>query len=180
MKDRKLATRYARALLSTLPDAGSQDRADTFLAALASSIADNRALREFLLDPAATHAAKARALRAIADGQGGGKGMGNFLETIVVHGRLPILDAIAEVFHDERERAQGIVTATLSTAAPIPDDLRARATQALERLSGRKVNLKVEVDPTLLGGARAQVGSMVYDGSIRTQLDRLRARLAEE
>ena len=51
---------------------------------------------------------------------------------------------------------------------------------ALERLAGRKVHLTTAVDPALLGGAIARVGSMVYDGSLRTQLARLRRTMGEE
>jgi F-type H+-transporting ATPase subunit delta len=143
-------------------------------------MSDMRELRDFLFDPAVTNAAKTSALSAIAAGADAGKGVTNLLATIVVHGRLRSLPSIAEVFHQEREKAQGIVTATLTAARSLPADLQARAAAALEKLSGRKVNLKVEVDPRLLGGASARIGSMVYDGSIRTQLDRLRTRLAEE
>ena len=80
----------------------------------------------------------------------------------------------------EREAGQGMVSATLTTAAPLTPELKARAVSALERLSGRKVNLTTEVDPGLLGGAVTQVGSMVYDGSLMTQLARLRRTMGEE
>jgi F-type H+-transporting ATPase subunit delta len=50
----------------------------------------------------------------------------------------------------------------------------------LEKLSGRKVNLTVAVDPSLLGGAITQIGSMVYDGSLKTQLARLRKTMGED
>ena len=59
-------------------------------------------------------------------------------------------------------------------------ELEVRAASALEKLSGRKVNLTIEIDPSLLGGAVAQVGSMVYDGSLKTQLARLRRTMGEE
>jgi F-type H+-transporting ATPase subunit delta len=180
MKDRKLATRYARALLGALPDAGQQDRAGVFLDGLAAGLAGDPALRDFLLDPAITTSKKTEALRAVARAQGAPESIGSFLATIADHGRLANLPSIASVFRDERERAQGVVTASLTTAAPIPADLRARAQAALERISGRKVNLEIDVDPSLLGGAVSKVGSMVYDGSIKTQLARLRARLGEE
>jgi F-type H+-transporting ATPase subunit delta len=90
------------------------------------------------------------------------------------------LPTMALVFGEERERAQGIVSGTLTTAAPIGDDLASRAADALTRLSGRRVQLRLRLDPEILGGAVAQVGSMVYDGSVRTQLDRLRQRIAKE
>jgi F-type H+-transporting ATPase subunit delta len=99
---------------------------------------------------------------------------------VVDNARLASLPSIAEVFHLERESGQGMVSATMTVAAPLAPELRTRAASALERLSGRKVNLTIEVDPGLLGGAVTQVGSMVYDGSLKTQLARLRRTMGEE
>ena len=180
MKDRKLATRYARALLGALPDPGLQDRAGAFLDGLGASIEGDAALRAFLFEPAVSTPKKVAALRAAAKAQGAPEFVGSFLETVAAHGRLVNLPSIAEVFRDERERSQGVVSATVTAAAPVPADLRARMQAALEKLSGKKVNLEIDVDPSLLGGAVSKVGSMVYDGSIKTQLARLRARLGEE
>lgn len=180
MKDRKLATRYARALLATLTESADQDRAGEFLEALSRSLRENAELRGVLLDPACPAAAKTRALQALAATHAAPPTVGNFLTTVAAHGRLGNLVSIAEVFQEEREKAQGILTGTLTTAAPISAELEMRAASALTRLSGRRVNLKVDVDPGLMGGAIARVGSMVYDGSIRTQLDRLHKRVGEE
>jgi F-type H+-transporting ATPase subunit delta len=180
MKDRKLATRYARALIGALPDAGLQDRAGAFLDGLGDSIEGDAALRAFLFDPAVSTPKKVEALRAVVRVQGAPELLGSFLETVAAHGRLANLPSIAEVFRDERERSQGVVSATMTAAAPVPADLRARVQAALEKLSGKKVNLEIDVDPSLLGGAVSKIGSMVYDGSIKTQLARLRARLGEE
>ena len=73
-----------------------------------------------------------------------------------------------------------LVSATLTTATPMAPELAARAAAALEKLVGRKVNLQTQIDPALLGGAVTQVGSMVYDGSLKTQLARLRRTMGEE
>ncbi len=179
MRDRKLATRYARALVGALPDTTAQNVADDFLTALAQGIRRNAEMRGYLLDPGNTAAEKTAFLQRIAALKGAPDHMGRFLATIVAHGRVASLPSIAERFHEEREAAQGAITATLATSAPINAELRARASAALEKLSGRKVNLEIELDSGLLGGAVARMGSMVYDGSLKTQLSRLRRTMGE-
>lgn len=179
MRNRKLAARYARALLDALPDDAHKQNADAFLAALADAMQASRELRDLLLDPAVPRSAKRSALEQIARQQQMPRMIENFLHAVVDHGRTAMLPEIAVVFHEERERTMGIVPATLTTAVPLADDLRQRARQALERLSGRKVNLSFDVEPDLIGGAVARVGSTVYDGSLRTQLVRLRKQMAE-
>ena len=180
MRDRKLATRYARALLGALPDAPAQNTADEFLSALRDALRDGDEIRGFLLNPAIPQTSKLALLEKLASARRAPEGLTRFLATVVAHGRLAQLASIAEVFHEERERAQGSISATLTAAAPMSRELQARATAALERLSGRKINLKVEIDSRLLGGAVARVGSMVYDGSLETQLQRLRRSMGEE
>jgi len=180
MKDRKLATRYARALLSALAGPAEQDRADEFLGALAVSMKTNGEFREFLLDPAGSVSAKKSLLEKLCATRGLPDRVKTFLGMIVENARLANLPSIAEVFHLEREAGQGIVSATLTTAAPLSPELTNRAAKALEKLSGRKVNLTIQLDPGLLGGAVAQVGSTLYDGSLKTQLARLRRTMGED
>ena len=180
MRDRKLATRYSRALLGALPDAAEQNLVDEFLRALADSVRANADLRAFFLDPATSTGAKKSALEKLCAVRGLPDRVKTFLGLVLDNGRLANLTSIAEVFHLERESGQGAVSATLTAAAPLTPELQARAKTALEKLSERRVNLKVEIDPELLGGAVTQVGSMVYDGSLKTQLARLRRTMGEE
>ena len=180
MRDRKLATRYARALLGALATPAEQNLADEFLTALANSVTQNAELRGFFLDPANPTSAKKTLLTNLCAARNIPDRVKTFLEMIVDNARLANLPSIAEVFHLERESGQGAVSATLSVAAPLTPELQARAKIALEKLSERRVNLKVEIDPELLGGAVTQVGSMVYDGSLKTQLARLRRTMGEE
>lgn len=180
MKDRRLAVRYARALLSALPDPEHAAAADTFLAGMREGMQTSPDLRRFLLDPAIPKNRRREVLRELAQARNLPLEVGNFLATVVDHNRAAALPTIAEVFHEERETRLGIVPAEISTATPMPDDQRQRAQSALERLTGRKITLTCRVDPDLLGGAVTRIGSKIYDGSLRTQLTQLRNRMAQE
>jgi F-type H+-transporting ATPase subunit delta len=180
MKDRKLAARYSRALLAALPDADAAAKADAFLAAVASSMQSMPDLRDVFLNPAVSRREKRAVLTSLAEGQGMPRQVASFLLTVADHGRLEALPVIAAVFHEEREAAAGVVPAVVTTASPLGPELEERTRRALERLTGRKVSLKTEVEPALLGGAVTRIGSMVYDGTLRTQLAKLRRRMSEE
>lgn len=180
MKDRKLATRYARALLSAIPDPDRARETDLFLSALREAIEESATFRDLLLDPATARARRKGMLRELARSGDQPPQVENFLATIVDNNRAASLPSIARVFHEELQKRMGVVAVEITSAAPLPDDLHARARQALERATGRKVRLETSVDPSLIGGAVTRVGSVVYDGSLRTQLERLRRRMAEE
>ena len=105
--------------------------------------------------------------------------MGNFFATLVDNNRIGALDAIAVVFHEERERQQGIVAAEMTTATPISEEMKQRAKGVLERVTGAKVRLTCRVEPAVIGGAVTKIGSTVYDGSLRSQLEQLKRRMAE-
>lgn len=180
MKDRKLATRYARALLAAIPDPATSERIGEFLAALGTTLETSRPVREALEDPATPRSARMKALQGLARGQNLPKELEAFLGTVVDHGRIDVLPAIAEVYRELREASQGVVAATITTAQPMTPEMHDRARRALETMTGKKVRLTTEVDATLIGGAVTQVGSMVYDGSLRTQLASLRRLMAQE
>jgi F-type H+-transporting ATPase subunit delta len=104
----------------------------------------------------------------------------NLLDILVDNSRVAAMPSIASVFHDELERAQGVVSAEMTTAAPLDDAMKQRARTAVEKLTGRRVHLSYRVEPELIGGAVTRVGSMVYDGSLRTHIARLRRRMASQ
>lgn len=180
MTDRKLAARYARALLGTLPDSGRAAAADAFLSALADQITSTHELRDVLLNPAYPRSARKRALEELASAHGVASEVGRFLGILLDNGRLLLLPTIAIAFRREREAATGVVEATITTAQPLTPDLRQKAETSIARLTGRRVRLEEQVDGSLLGGAVTRVGSMVYDGSLKTQLARLRRRMSQE
>jgi F-type H+-transporting ATPase subunit delta len=74
---------------------------------------------------------------------------------------------------------QRVVRAEVTTAAPLSQERVAQIEQRLAALTGRTVDMKTNVDPTIIGGVVTRIGSTVYDGSIATQLTKLRDRLIE-
>jgi F-type H+-transporting ATPase subunit delta len=180
MRDRKLAVRYARALLSALPDPSQAEAADRFLTGLSTAMDDSAKFRDMMLDPGFSNTKRKAILRRMVSQAGLPSQLGNFMETLVDHRRAASLPSIATLFHELREQSQGIVPAEIATATPLSADLQQRAQGAVERLTGRKVRLSCRLEPRLLGGAVTKIGSVVYDGSLRTQLAELRRRMAEE
>mgnify|MGYP001828874919 CR=1 FL=1 len=180
MKDRKLATRYAKALLAAMPDPATRERIAAFLQALGSTLETSRAVADALKDPATPPSARLRVLQDLARTQQMPEPFDEFLATLVDHGRIQQLPTIAEVYRELREAEVGIVAATITTASPMTPELEQRARRALETMTGKRVRLTVEVDADLIGGAVTQIGSMVYDGSLRTQLESLRREMAQE
>lgn len=180
MRDRKLAARYARALLSVLPDPAEAERADRFLITLADAMERSEEFRRVMLDPAIGRDERRRVLEMLAARSGLGEKMRNFLGTLVDNNRSGSIPSIAEVFHEVREEAAGIVAAEMTTAFPLPADLQQRASDAIQQLTGSKVRLECKVDADLVGGAVTRIGGTVYDGSLKTQLGQLHMRMVQE
>ena len=102
----------------------------------------------------------------------------NLLRLLIEHRRTSQMPDIRREFDQMADEAQGIVHATLTTAIALDDDERQRYEQELARRLDRTVRLEYRRDPDLIGGATIQIGDHLIDGSVRTQLDRLRQRLA--
>ena len=180
MRDRKLASRYARALLGAIPDAQSREATDQFLASLAEAIQSSESLRAALFDPAVPRPVRTKALQEVSGSAGVPDLVAKFLALLVERGRLTALPSIAQVFHELHEAEAGIVPAEVTSATPLTDGLQQRIGAALEKASGARVRLVCRVDPGILGGAVARVGTFVFDGSLRTQLNRLRKHMTQD
>lgn len=102
----------------------------------------------------------------------------NLLRLVIEHHRTAEMPEIRREFDRMADEAQGIVNATLTTAVNLSDGDRQRYEQELSKRLDRKVRLEHRRDPGLIGGATIQIGDRLIDGSVRTQLDRLRQRLA--
>lgn len=179
MKDRKLAVRYARALLSSLPS-GTAQPVEGFLTALGDAMSGSAELGDSIKDPAVARSRRLEMLQSLAKHYNLPVEFERFLAVVVDHGRIGNLPEIGEVFRDLREEREGIVRATVTTALPMSQELRDRTRSALESMTGKRIRLTCDVQSDLIGGAVTRVGSKVYDGTLRTQLNLLKRRMVEE
>ncbi|HEY8735932.1 MAG TPA: F0F1 ATP synthase subunit delta [Candidatus Dormibacteraeota bacterium] len=101
----------------------------------------------------------------------------NLLRLLVEHGRTNEIHQIRAEFERLADEASGIVHATVTTAIDLDPDDRRRYQQALARKLDRKVNVNFRTDPSVVGGAAIQIGDHLVDGTVRTQLARLRQEL---
>ena len=101
----------------------------------------------------------------------------NLLRTMLTHYRLHHLAAVYEQFRREMNERKGLIVAEVTTAAEVGAAEQAKLGRTLEQITGKQVEFKFKTDPSLIGGVVTRIGSIVYDGSVRSQLQEIRERL---
>lgn len=178
MARKELIRGYAEALFSVAAAEDVLDTVEEELFRFARSLEREQRLREALTDPALPAQRKRAVLQDLL-GERANPHTVNLLAFIVEQGRARDLPAIVdELVALAAERRQAAV-AEVRTAVPLDPEHRERLAEVLGRATGKRVELKVVVDPTVVGGVVARVGDQVIDGSIRRRLELARERLSE-
>jgi F-type H+-transporting ATPase subunit delta len=102
----------------------------------------------------------------------------NFFAVLIDHGRIPMLEQIARQFEREMNSQLGFVEADIASSRQLSVEEKQGLELQVEQLTGKKVRAKYVTNPELLGGAVVRVGSTIYDGSVRGQLQKLKEQLA--
>ncbi len=167
---------YAKALFEIARAEGSLDEVEDELFRFARSYESSDALRNALTDDMIPAAKR----QAIVEDLLGGKATPTttqLVSMVVGSGRGSDLPAIIDILVARASSSKNLEVAEARTAVPLTPDQEDRLRAALANATGKQVNLKVVVDPSVLGGIIATVGDTVIDGSVRTRLDQLKARL---
>jgi F-type H+-transporting ATPase subunit delta len=177
-----IVSRYASALADIVTGPSGMDSAQvvqqlrSFEALLAGSVA----LQNALASPAVAAGRKRAVVRKLADQLGLAKIARNFLLVLTDHHRLLALTPMIDAFEIQLDERLGFVRAEISSARDLEERQKTGLAEQLSRLTGKKVRARYAVEPELIGGVVARIGSTVYDGSVRGQLDTLGRKLAAE
>ena len=171
--------RYARALESVVLEHNlSRDQVKAQLEGFLAAYADSAPLREVLGDPSIPQEQKVRLLDALGGRLGMDKTVRNFVAVVTAHERLPELHEMVDAYLRLADKDGGIAEAEVTSARPLDAEGRRTLEASIAQLTGEpRVRATYRDDPGLLGGAVVKVGSTVYDGSVRGQLEQMRQRM---
>ena len=175
-----LARRYARALLDIGVSKGTFEQLGSELDDLAAMYSGSRDLAEALTNPVFPMSRRRQTLVAVLDAAKVSPITKNFAMLLLERERVSYLPAFARELRDMVDEKAGRVRAVVTSAKALTKEHVTQIQAALERASGKKVQLERREDPALLGGVVAKIGDVVYDGSIRTQLEQMRERFLQD
>jgi F-type H+-transporting ATPase subunit delta len=178
-----VATRYANALADVVTAAHSTltpERAMSELNAFDSTVRDSHELAAALETPAIPASRKKAVVGRIAEKLGFSPIMRNFLFVLIDKRRTGSLREIIYAFEAALDERNGVVPAEISAAGDMSEAERKALAAELEKLTGKRIRMTFAVNPSLIGGVVAKVGSVVYDGSVRGSLQSLERRLSAE
>jgi F-type H+-transporting ATPase subunit delta len=168
----RFARPYARAFLESMPAGYDVDAFLEAASSVARAIAADRRLRNFFASPSVPVDAKRGALAELAR-RGGVDEFGQRLLRLALDNRRILGSSeIVSAIREASDRRQGVVEASVTVAAPLLDGDHERIRQALARQLGRRVRMRVQVDPKILAGFVARVGSEVFDASAERAIER--------
>lgn len=177
MKPIALARRYAKALLDLASEEGVADKSQEALDALAQALGFKEEIGQYLLSPLLPANRRRSAAVAVARELGAPALVGKFVDLLARKGRLDLAPEIASAYRDLADRRSGRVRATVTSPQPLSAQVREALHRKLSEISGGDVVLEIEEDPEILGGIKVRMGDVVYDASVRRQLETLRERL---
>ncbi|HEY6351397.1 MAG TPA: ATP synthase F1 subunit delta [Candidatus Angelobacter sp.] len=175
-----VSSRYARAFVEVIIDVRlDPDRALQELTAMTELLKSNPELRTVLQNPSVPHPQKLKVLDSIISLLGASKVLRNFVAVLIDHRRLGQMEEIAEKFRHELNERLGIAEAQVSSSRELGREERQMLEQQIAAVTGKSVRATYSRDASLLGGATVRIGSILYDGSVRGQLRRIKEQMAQ-
>ncbi|MDP7113238.1 MAG: ATP synthase F1 subunit delta [Myxococcota bacterium] len=175
-----VARRYARALFELAVEGDISGQVEADLRDFVQTLEDQPELGSALLNPAISTGVRRNVVDSLLPRSGYQQITRNFLRLLVDKNRIDHLAAIVREYRGLSDEQQGRVRAEVRSAVALPDADLKRLTDQLGRITGKQVLMSHRVEPGLIGGMVTAVGGLVFDGSLRTQLDHLRDRLLRD
>ena len=174
-----VASTYARAFADVIFDARlDAARALGGLRQIAGLYSESAELRRVLENPAVPADQKRKLLDAIVQRGGIERPVRNLVAVLMDHRRLPFLSRIVEQLEKELDARLGFTEAQISSARELGDAEKRTLENQIEKTTGKKVRANYGLDPSLLGGAVVRIGSTIYDGSVKGQLERIKEAIS--
>lgn len=180
MSVQAVARRYAAALADVVTSRGESQHVREELSAWEAMMQANTQLIEIFRHPTIPQEQKRGVLNELLKRSSVSPTTANFLQVLLQNHRLADLSEINRQFTQELDRRAGVVNAEVITARPIPREAQESLRARLAELTGRSVRLQFEVDDDLIGGVVTRIGSTMYDGSVRSQLQQIKQKMVGE
>lgn len=170
---------YARAFVDVVIDR-KLDAAKTLKEAqsIAALVASSKDLRQVWEAPSIPPDQKRKLLDAIVAREKISRELRNFIAVLIDKGRMHFLSAIVKQFEQDLNERLGFAVAEITSAHDLNDTERRTLESEVEKLTGKKVRANYAKDASILGGAVVRIGSTIYDGSVKGQLEKLREQLS--
>ena len=178
MSVQTIARRYAAALADVALERGEARDVQTELMTWAELLQANANLREVFANPTIALDQKRAVLNKLIEIAKPRATTANFLKVLLQNQRLTELGEINRRFAQILDERAGMIAATVTTARVVPHDAQQKLHDKLSTLTGKKVRIDFATDPEIIGGLVTRIGSTVYDGSVRSQLQQIKERMA--
>ena len=175
-----IAKRYGKALAEVSLKLGQHERVGQELAQFEELLQAHRDLQLFYANPAIPLPKKKAATDELLSRLGFENTTANFISVLVDKHRIGYFSEIRRTFQEALNEHLGIVQAEVTTAFEVDNAVRTGLEQKLQSLTGKKVLLKFERSPALIGGIITRIGDTIYDGSVRQQLELMKQRLSSD
>ena len=181
MSLRTSATRYAKALFDVaITENAEPGRIDKDLSEITELLQENTELMRAVDAANVPDATRKALMERVLDRIGVTAPVKKLLILLTEQRKLAYLKDLAEAYRERLLQHQNVIRAEVTSAAPLSPEKTTALAESLSRATGKKVELSMSVDPELLGGVVARIGSTVYDGSVKTQLQQLRKELVKQ
>lgn len=178
MSVQTVARRYASALADVVLQRNEAREVQQELVTWAETIRTNANLHEVFANPTIGLDQKRKVLNKLIDIARPRPTTVNFLKVLLQNQRLTDLDEINRKFATVLDDRAGVVAARVTTARPVADDTQQTLRTKLRDLTGKSVRIEFDTDPEMIGGLVTRIGSTIYDGSVRNQLEQIKEKMA--
>ena len=191
MQDGTIGRRYARALAQALGEADQEkdyaswaqntealSRIEKELSALSDLYSERGPFRDVMRNPTFRAEDRLAILGEVARVHGFQENTLRLLRLLVQRGRFQYLSSIARAFREEVDQHIGQVRAQITSAQPIEKEVLAQIVNALEKKTGKTVLPEIRQDASLISGITARLGGLVFDGTVKSRLERIKGQLS--
>jgi F-type H+-transporting ATPase subunit delta len=175
----RIAKRYSRALFELAKESGSMDKVGADLRSIVEILEKNPAIKTGLTTPVTSREVKAGVLGALLEAVKADNLVENFLKVVLAARKISVMSEISEEFARMADEVSGRLRGEAISPIALDEAALKKLSAALSKALGKEVILSSREDKALLGGVVARVGNLVFDASVKTQLERMKDSLVK-